>query len=605
MEVRLIKCTGGSKLKWIFWLCTFIFCFGFSVEANETNVAYYQELIEEADSVRSSKRTKFNEIVAELNMEFDALTPIQKWHVVYFRGYQKVIAGELQQAFSLLDSVINQNDALVLRHRAIITKMTAYTTADNYHEGFIVLNQMLPMLDEMADRDTFHRALFVVSQFYNVLGQYELSKKYVDQLLASFPTDKHRCVASMLKFEASFRLNQLTEYDIKNSQVEICERVEEFIASGAIYAFMVQWYLQTNRPHDALSLLNKHRGAIEGTQYYLIVATWKALIAQTYFQLGELAQAEQYAKAVVDSMKPNNKLEGYTESAFMLYELNKARGDFENALMYHEFYQTSKFLLVEDSKKRNVSYQVAQKDNQEKAHEILMLGEKNKRLNVEKELFQQRNKSRQLQVVLLSIIVIALLTLAIRSYLAQHRLKNIADHDELTGIFNRRCFRELADSALNYCTKTRQPVSLLMFDIDKFKDINDKYGHDVGDWALVKVVETCNGLRRKNDIIGRFGGEEFTILLPGCKLDKAKELAEVYRQAIANISTKETGHDFDISASFGVFSSWHAEFNLNDIVKAADQAMYHSKRTGRNRVSVYGHDTKDKVDLAANGHYVT
>ena len=606
MDVGILKCICGSKFKCSIWLCTFICLLAFPLKASEKeNVAYYQKLIEEADLVRSSKRTKFNEIVAELNMEFDLLTSIQQWHVIYFRGYQKVISGELDEAFTLLDSVIQQEDAISLRHRAIITKMNAYTTEQNYQEGFFVLNQMLPMLEQMSDRNTFHRALFVVSQFYNLLGQYEPSRRYVDQLLASYPSDKHRCIASMLKFEASFRLNQLNEKDIKNSQVKICEAVDEYIAAGAIYAFTVQWYLKNERPHDALLLLNNHRTSIHETQYYLIIATWQSLFAQTFFQLGDFEQAEKYAKLVNESIKPTSKLEGYIQSTGLLYEINKQRGDFEQALMYHEQYKSSKLVLIEDAKKRNVSFQIAQKDNQEKAHEILMLEEKNKRLNVEKELFQQRNKSRQLQIILLSLIIIALLSLAIRSYLAQHRLKNIADHDELTGIFNRRCFKELAESALNYCTKTRQPVSLLMFDIDKFKNINDKYGHDIGDWALVKVVETCNGLRRKNDIIGRFGGEEFTILLPGCKLDKAKELAEVYRQAIASISTEETGFDFNISASFGVFSSWHADFNLNHIVKAADQAMYHSKRTGRNRVSVYGQDTNEKVELSTDGHYVT
>ena len=584
--------------KWLF--CTSILIvFSAGAQSSEL-VITYQKQLELADKVRSSHREKFNTILKNLDVVHNQLTNEQQLYLNYLKGYQKVISGELTEAIALLDLVIQQSSVLFLKHRAIITKVNAYTTSENYQEGYLVLNQMLPMLEDMSDRDTFHRALFVVSMFYNRLSQYKLSQKYVSQLLNSSPSARNSCVASMLSIEASFRLNELTQRDIDNSLVQICEQESEYIASGIIYSFIALWHLQNNQPKLALTLLLLHLKQTEATQYYLIVSSYYSLIAQSYLALSDSIQAEKYALKVVGNIGKGHKSEAIIRSARILYSIAKTRGDFELALQYHELFQIHHQMSNDDKNKRNISYQIAQKENREKSHQISLLAEKNKRLSVEKKLFEQSARGRKLQILLLSCAVLSLVYWAFRSYRVQSRLRDIADHDELTGIFNRRCFHELAESALRYCNKTNQSVSLIMFDLDHFKDINDKYGHQIGDWALKKTIETCTGLCRKNDIIGRFGGEEFTILLPGCGIEKASELTEIYREAIANISTEELDLDFNISASFGVFSSRQSNYTIHEVIKAADIAMYYSKKQGRNRVSVYGVDVDVDEDIDVN-----
>lgn len=590
MEVCINSCKKCCQPIRIWLFCTFIVCHSFStVLANDLNDDYQQKLTH-ADNIRSSHRAEFNQILAELSENTAQLTIEQKVYLTYLQGYQKVISGEITEAIRLLDTVIQQQDVLFIKHRAIITKVNAFTFTENYQEGFLVLNQMLPMLEQMKNRETFHQALFVVSTFYNRLGQYQISKKYVSQLLSSFPSAKNTCVASMLKIEASYRLKEFTEEDIDNSIVDLCEQEQEFIASGIIYSFAGQWYLENGKPQKALELLDGYFSTIEKTQYYLIISRYNSLLAEAYYQLADYALAEQKALQVIQNIQDGHKSEAIVLAAKTLYLIAKKSNRFEQALEYHELYQEHRQLMNDDINKRNVSYQIAQKDNREKSHQIVLLAEKNKRLNVENELFEESAKSQKLQNFLLICLVLPLIFWAFRSYRVQSKLRDIADHDELTGIFNRRCFHELADSALKYCNKTHQPVSLLMFDLDHFKNINDRYGHHVGDWALVTTISTCKALCRKNDIIGRFGGEEFTILLPGCGENKAKELAEKYREAIENISTEEIGIDFKISASFGVFSSKEPNHSIDEVIKAADCAMYHAKQQGRNRVSIYGLD---------------
>ena len=123
--------------------------------------------------------------------------------------------------------------------------------------------------------------------------------------------------------------------------------------------------------------------------------------------------------------------------------------------------------------------------------------------------------------------------------------------DGLTGIANRPRFIELAESALDDGAKSTQEVSVVLCDLDHFKSINDKHGHAAGDFVLKQTVTACQMHLRSSDIFGRFGGEEFAVVLPGCNLHDARLRAEQLRLAIAAISGSYDGVELTVSASFG------------------------------------------------------
>ena len=126
-----------------------------------------------------------------------------------------------------------------------------------------------------------------------------------------------------------------------------------------------------------------------------------------------------------------------------------------------------------------------------------------------------------------------------------------------------------------------------MSDLDYFKQINDKYGHAAGDWALRRTVEVCRNFLRSDDVFGRIGGEEFAILLPNCQSDKAYLVADICRDAIYQIDTEASGYSFKLSASFGIASTQISGYHLTKLVEDADTAMYQAKQQGRNRVQVF------------------
>lgn len=174
-----------------------------------------------------------------------------------------------------------------------------------------------------------------------------------------------------------------------------------------------------------------------------------------------------------------------------------------------------------------------------------------------------------------------------------------ATTDGLTSLFNRRHFEELACAEWVRFQRYGRPLSLLMFDIDKFKSINDRFGHDAGDLVLKAVAHICKLTKRQTDVAARFGGEEFALLLPETDDAAAEVAAERLRKSIQNLTGVLPGKDVQVTVSIGVASAALDMTAFDVLLKRADEAMYDAKRSGRNRVVRAPRTMTDEYPAAA------
>jgi diguanylate cyclase (GGDEF)-like protein len=179
-------------------------------------------------------------------------------------------------------------------------------------------------------------------------------------------------------------------------------------------------------------------------------------------------------------------------------------------------------------------------------------------------------------------------------YAEVHRL---AITDSLTELYNRRHFFSLAQQECERSSRFGHPFSIAMLDIDHFKQINDSYGHLVGDQVLRALANLCQKVVRKVDILGRYGGEEFIILLPETDTAQAFQVAERLREKIYSTPLRTDVGEFFITTSIGIATpvcssniTVRPNRRLEDIINQADQALYQAKQSGRNRVSVWNTD---------------
>lgn len=164
----------------------------------------------------------------------------------------------------------------------------------------------------------------------------------------------------------------------------------------------------------------------------------------------------------------------------------------------------------------------------------------------------------------------------------EHELKRLATTDRLTQAFNRTKFNEVINKEMERAKRYRHPLSMIMFDIDHFKEVNDTYGHAVGDFVLQTLTKIVGKNLRESDYLVRWGGEEFIIITPETDIEKTRVLAERVRRAIEIHNFDRSGQ---ITVSFGV-TAYRADDTEDTIVKRADDAMYEAKKKGRNRVVV-------------------
>jgi len=180
-----------------------------------------------------------------------------------------------------------------------------------------------------------------------------------------------------------------------------------------------------------------------------------------------------------------------------------------------------------------------------------------------------------------------------------NQLQDLASHDPLTRVFNAGAYYRACDQQIHASQRSNQPFAVLFIDLDHFKSINDTYGHAVGDDVLRTVAQTLQKTVRRSDIVGRIGGEEFSVFLPNTQLHGAQQLAETLRVAIESIHIEVNGVRLKITASIGVAAKRFDQETMQAIQQHADQAMYEAKRGGRNRVSTFGSDDESLALPAA------
>lgn len=180
----------------------------------------------------------------------------------------------------------------------------------------------------------------------------------------------------------------------------------------------------------------------------------------------------------------------------------------------------------------------------------------------------------------------ALLAVSVKNAQLFREVKDNSVKDSLTGCFTRTHALDMIDAELRRARRSQTPVTMIMFDLDHFKDVNDRYGHLCGDAVLSAVGKRMKEVLRGSDLKCRYGGEEFLVLLPETPLHGARRVAETLRREIAERPVPWSGEGLTITASFGLAQTMPGEVNVQAVIARANQALYRAKDDGRNCVRI-------------------
>ena len=547
----------------------------------------FEALLQRAESLRSTDVETFRTLLGQLNQNLAEATPAQRHQLRYLRIYDLGYTGRYDLAVKHAIELFAEVDDPAIKLRAGALIVNSYAATRNLPEGLRYLDLTLQLIDRVPDPELRSHGWFAASALYMQAGQYDLSQHYAEQILAASINPRTRCFAGLQRTESRYQLGQLKEDDGSiQATIAECEQTRETVISSFLRTIQARLAADNGQHAAAITLLEERLAEIDGTGYPRLVGEVQSLLGELHLAEGRFEEASRYASLALARSRDLAFSLPLVQAHNTLYQSAVQRGDVAAALRHHIAYAEADRAYLDHIKAREIAYQAVRQETQQKNQTIELLNNQNRVLQLEQEVSAGTTQANRLLIVLLAVLLASIGYWAFKVKRMQVSFRRLAETDALTGISNRHHFTRRAAAVLEQCRKANEQVGLVMVDLDHFKTINDRFGHATGDWALRAVASACQQVCRRNDLLGRLGGEEFAFLLVDCNAEASVALAEECRRRIAAIDTLPSGHSFRITASFGVAGSRNCGHGFDALLAQADDALYRSKREGRDRVSV-------------------
>lgn len=547
----------------------------------------FDALLKQADEVRTGDPTTFYKLLSQLERQQESATKEQRDKLRLMRAHGFLMKGQSELAIQELQELGTGSEDVNLRFRAGAMLANTYAVTRRFEQGLSALNEALPLASKVTDRDSRHHGLMAAGILYNQVGEYSLGRDYAQQVLEDDPKGRSKCLAGNLVVESLLGLHQPVQEEMIFSAIQACEQQDEALLAGFSRTYLARKWVADGKLKSAIDVLERHLSDVEATKYPRLIGEYHSMLADYRMKLGEIGAAEKHANTAVAQGTAISGSLPLVVAHRVLYEIANTRGDPAMALEQYKKYANADKAYLNEIKTRELAYQLVRQQILQKNQQISALDQKNQVLQLQQKVDQQAAQNTRLIVILLILLIASIGYWAFKIKRVQLSLKKMAETDALTGICNRHHFTIRAERALAECARNGEQAALIMFDLDHFKNINDRFGHGTGDWALKEVAEASKGFCRRIDVLGRLGGEEFAILMYGCDLRAASRVAEDCRVRLAQIETRETGHVFAITGSFGVTSTQQSGYSLAKLLSQADKQLYRAKHAGRNRVCIY------------------
>lgn len=543
------------------------------------------------DAIRTTDHPRFVSMLADVHRDVDALTPRDKRYLRFLDGWEANYEGRYQEAMVTLREVIAgaENDALAVRSAAML--MNTLTGQGKYAEAYAMATRAADTLPSVTDPVARFVLLANLSQMLTFAGQPQVALGYADMMLKATPPGVSHCEAMVQKAVALEGARQLTAQSPELLEtIDVCKKDGQPIFGDTMSLVLIDRLLDEGRVDEALATVQRIAPVIEKARYFPHLIDLASARARIYQAMGKDDLARKAALDTVAMNHPGDVNEALRFAYHVLYSIEKAQGHYASALAYYENYVVQDQGYLRDANVRTAAYEAASQHFRAEKLETEGLSKENRILRLQQALDAKAMETSRLYMVMMAILLLSIVFWMVRVKRSQLRFKWLSSCDGLTGIFNHQHFMTDSARALRVLEKRSGEGSLIFLDLDHFKQVNDTYGHAIGDELLRHVVALCKSQLRKADLLGRLGGEEFGMLLMDAPRLQGTVVAERIRLALAASPLMVEGEAVSFSASIGLACTDTCGHDLQRLFRASDAALYRAKRTGRNRVVVDGND---------------
>lgn len=545
----------------------------------------------------ASRPADFEKIQQQIEPQFAELSSQQQARFWVLNSVYHIYQSDYHRALSML----NQAEALfpsdTMLTSIYLYKATAFIGLNAFSQALDVMETNLSRIESLNDVQLKVSSYLRLAALFLEMEAWEEIETYANQALRlnNRQDPKNHCYGLLYIAVAKLKKEQLdSAYAQFNDSMNYCRDNNFIMIEAMSIKGLGDVELKRGNIESSIRFLDQALQAYKPFQYQVEINHIHSLLAVAYHDLGLSQQAQYYADLVIAAPNDGINLQYQKDAYKVLAALSQQRGEFELAYGYLNRYQDISETLHNETKAKAYAYQLARFDNVEKTREIKMLNQDRALYTAQQKVIElQRYKESMALLVALGCSVFFII-FGTTMFVQKRKYKRVSELDPLTGIFNRGTGQDLAEDLFIDVIARQGMFSVVMFDLDNFKAINDTLGHSTGDWALKNVVEVVRPLLKSRDLFVRMGGEEFALFLPDYNAEVAIHFAEQCRAAIESINTKPHSRELVITASFGVTTNIETDLSLDPMMKRADIAMYQAKSQGRNAVVEY-QDTMSMV----------
>ena len=525
------------------------------------------------------------EMIDELEPALDGAPPELRARVELMEARNMMLDGNYKPAMELLDSVLSRPISHSRRLRALELLINAHYLNQNYERAFDLLSRALALFS-MADDDRQKAdVLTLAARLYSDVGEHALAlERAAESLELAKRTQHARTIFNSLFSLVHVQKNAgLVAFAIERSR-ELWRHSQQSgdpVSVGSAMRLIGSVYNAAGRYAEATGWLKR---AVEKNQ-------------ETGYRAGELRARKELGKALIEA---GEKQQGRDlllslaerldarESGLDLMEVHDvlaasfhAEGRHAEAMKHLREYRSALRRFNDEQRALRLAYIQADFENQRHDQELELLRQQSRLLEMREKTAGAKRSTRILGLTVLIVVGILLVGLLFRFRADRRRFRKLTEIDGLTGLFNHRRFHHAVEDALREAREQGRVSVLVAADVDLFKQVNDRHGHQAGDQVLRKLGALLMEQFPDPCITGRVGGEEFAIFLPDHNRLQARQRISAFRERLEPIEFE--GRSIRVTLSFGLVESRH-ETRLEKLRTRADQALYQAKRSGRDQI---------------------
>lgn len=530
----------------------------------------------------------------EQPIAFDSI----KWH--FFNAYYFFYRGQYEDADSSFSvalktfETLSEEQQYIEEAQYLLTVLTLYSSLNQaYLQQYSLAIDRLTSLHLFADEKELPLisgiSLYHLAIISYELKNYEQALEYYQQAQLSFPPQAKQFIARSKMGEAQM-INIVGErqhaFALLDEVIDVLSEFQDIDSLAYAYLLKSYFYSKDGNQRETLTWIEESITLMEQLGNDIDIANAYVHYSYTLFELGELDKGLIYGKRAVDLVAPTDDLAGQWDAYNNYGTILAAKESFQEAFYYmskaeRALLAKARLDITSEAARLNAHFNLEKEQltNQ-------YLDEKNKLL--QDQLTQEKQmQARQTYTIFALIVFVAMILLLMliiyRLYLTN---KSLAVKDALTGLSNRRRILGLGERLFKISQRDKQNLCLLMIDIDNFKQVNDTYGHDVGDKVLLFLTKVLTSVVRKPNLVGRLGGEEFMIVLPNSNEKEGLQLAEQLREECKLRLAESNIFSGDLTFSAGLANNNSDFTSFEALSKAADIALYKAKNSGRDQLQI-------------------